>query len=602
MPSPFAWFPPQVFQPRRYRPGNIGNWSGHLPFAHDLIAAVRPSCVVELGTHLGESYFGFCQAIAENQVPALAYAVDTWVGEAHAGFYDNSVYEEVLAYNQANYSNFSYLLRSLFDDALQNFADHSIDILHIDGLHTFEAVSHDFYAWLPKVRSGGIILLHDVCARHLDFGVWKLWEKLKIEGETFEFHHSWGLGIFRKPGAGAALKSELLKALFQGETALQEQVRRYYTLAANELALKHCPTAAKQKELVEDHPRLQVYSPSSGGYEEDQSQTVTVKPNQWQCVTVDILEGVAEGAIRLDPADRPMIIEVKGIVLMSTVDQTPLWSSSGSALSRLGLGGTVSALDSDDTNGFVRLFSYGNDPQLYLPSLEAGQLDQPLTVKIWLRLKPDLGALLPMIEAPRKDHDQSVDLRLRGEIYNLNQKLEQAIEELDAELNQKDTLVSELQAVKAQCEATRVDREHLIHDINRKQTKLYLLEDLRQELKQENTDLHDGFVSLEKSYLELKDTFIVLETAHSELQKAHAELQTSYSELQASHSEMQKAHSELQTAHAELQASHKHILRERQALDTTLTNVLRSRSWRLTAPLRSVTETLKSRSASGNSN
>src|ERR1700743_2769673 len=170
MSSPCAWFPSQKFEPRRYSPGNVGNWSGHLSFAHDLVAALRPSILVELGAHLGESYFGFCQAMSKEEVPCLTYAVDTWKGEFHSGFYGESVYEEVAAYNKANYSQFSYLLRSLFDDALPGFADESIELLHIDGLHTFEAVSHDFYGWLPKVKPGGIVLLHDVAVRDRGFG------------------------------------------------------------------------------------------------------------------------------------------------------------------------------------------------------------------------------------------------------------------------------------------------------------------------------------------------------------------------------------------------------------------------------------------------
>ena len=94
---PCTWFPNQVFQPRRYRPGGIGNWSGHLPFAGDLVPALRPHCLVELGTHFGESYFGFCQAIAEHQIPCTAYAVDSWRGEALAGFFSESFYADVQA-------------------------------------------------------------------------------------------------------------------------------------------------------------------------------------------------------------------------------------------------------------------------------------------------------------------------------------------------------------------------------------------------------------------------------------------------------------------------------------------------------------------------
>jgi hypothetical protein len=220
------------FEPLYYRPHGAGHWSGHVPFAYDLVAALRPSKIVELGTEYGESYFTFCQAAVECGLACKSFAVDTWRGDPHTGAYGESVFGEVSTHNQKHYQSFSTLLRTSFDDALQYFPDESIDLLHIDGLHTYEAVLHDFQAWFPKVSPGGIILIHDTQVRQSDFGVWRLWEELRGRYEGFEFLHSCGLGVLQKPGNGA--RSGLLSLLFQdGEQA--GLVRRFYLVAGERL-------------------------------------------------------------------------------------------------------------------------------------------------------------------------------------------------------------------------------------------------------------------------------------------------------------------------------------------------------------------------------
>jgi hypothetical protein len=173
-------------------------WVGHLPFAYWLIASVKPSLVVELGTHSGNSYFSFCQSVKENNLSTKCFAIDTWEGDEHAGNYDNDVYIKVNDHNQKNYANFSTLIRKKFDLALNEFANNSIDILHIDGLHTYEAVRHDYETWLGKVADGGFILFHDISVRDRNFGVYKLWEELIIKYPDFiSFEHSHGLGVIQ---------------------------------------------------------------------------------------------------------------------------------------------------------------------------------------------------------------------------------------------------------------------------------------------------------------------------------------------------------------------------------------------------------------------
>jgi GT2 family glycosyltransferase len=173
-------------------------WVGHVPFAAWMIERVAPKIFVELGTHTGNSYFSFCQAVQNSGISTNCFAVDTWEGDEHAGKYGNEIYEKVNSHNVSNYEKFSRLMRMKFDDAIAKFSDGSIGLLHIDGLHTYEAVKHDFESWLPKMAQGGFILFHDTNVREHGFGVWRLWEELAlIYPNNIEFKHSFGLGVIQ---------------------------------------------------------------------------------------------------------------------------------------------------------------------------------------------------------------------------------------------------------------------------------------------------------------------------------------------------------------------------------------------------------------------
>jgi GT2 family glycosyltransferase len=169
-------------------------WLEHGPFALFLIEALRPDAFVELGTHNGFSYFCFCQSVKQFNIGTRCYAVDSWKGDKLAGFYGEEVFNSVQLMNQ-KYSEFSQLLRMTFDDALNYFPDGSIDLLHIDGSHSYEDVKHDFESWRQKLSGCAIVLFHDTNVREQDFGVWRLFEELKADHPTFEFKHGYGLGV-----------------------------------------------------------------------------------------------------------------------------------------------------------------------------------------------------------------------------------------------------------------------------------------------------------------------------------------------------------------------------------------------------------------------
>lgn len=242
-----VYIPPSI---RRFEPLHMvfSTWVDHLPFGYDLVAALRPKMLVELGTHKGLSYFTFCQSMKENEIDGLCYAIDTFEGDEHTDKYDESVFNSVNTHNRQNYHGFSYLMRMFFEDALKHFSEDSIDLLHIDGFHTYEAVSTDFTNWYPKIQPGGIILFHDVQARQQDFGAWKFWDEVRGQHETFTFNHGFGLGVLRKPGGNREHDSELLKLLFDNQTEESNaNLRAFYVHAS-----KHLDNNRKIKRLFQE--------------------------------------------------------------------------------------------------------------------------------------------------------------------------------------------------------------------------------------------------------------------------------------------------------------------------------------------------------------
>jgi len=170
-------------------------WAGHIPFAMLLVDLLRPRLIVELGTFSGTSYCAFCQAVKEVGLETRAYAIDSWEGDPQSGYYGPEILSDLKQHHDPLYGEFSTLIQSTFDDALRHFCEGTIDLLHVDGFHTYDVVKHDFNNWLPMMSQRGVILFHDTNVRQGDYGVWKFWEEIKTHYPHFEFFHEHGLGV-----------------------------------------------------------------------------------------------------------------------------------------------------------------------------------------------------------------------------------------------------------------------------------------------------------------------------------------------------------------------------------------------------------------------
>lgn len=210
-------------------------WREHIPFGMLLIDLLRPRTLVELGTFLGNSYCAFCQAVKTVGSETRCYGIDNWTGDDQAGYYGPEILTELRAYHDPRYGDFSALVQSSFEAATDKFADGSVDLLHIDGHHSYESVKANFDSWIAKVREGGVVLLHDTHERKEGFGVHRFWEELKKRySSTFEFPHGHGLGVV----ALGEVSSPDLCSLFATSSAERAVLCEFFHQSGNRFTLE----------------------------------------------------------------------------------------------------------------------------------------------------------------------------------------------------------------------------------------------------------------------------------------------------------------------------------------------------------------------------
>ena len=202
----------------------LSAWSLHVPFGMYLVDILRPTCIVELGSRKGVSYCAFCQAVKYLGMDSNCVAIDSWFGDVHTGAYGAQVLADLRRHHDPLYRDFSRLEQSLFHEAVSGFRDGSIDLLHVDGLHTYDAVRGDFESWLPRMSRQGVILFHDVTERREDFGVWRLWAVLTERYPSFTFPQGHGLGVL---GVGDSLP-EAVNALLHCSEPEARAIREFF--------------------------------------------------------------------------------------------------------------------------------------------------------------------------------------------------------------------------------------------------------------------------------------------------------------------------------------------------------------------------------------
>lgn len=227
-------------------------WKEHVPFAMDLVAAINPRAIVELGTAAGDSYCAMCQAVQMHPHETRCWAIDTWEGDEHGGRYGPGVLKNLREHHDARYGSFSTLMKSTFSEARSSFEDGAIDLLHIDGYHTYDAVRADFEEWLPKISATGVVLFHDTNVYDRDFGVWRLWAEISATRPHFEFLHGHGLGVL----AVGSDVPQPVRALCAASPEETHEIRSYYFALGQRAALMQ-DLEQRTSDLVSARSRIE---------------------------------------------------------------------------------------------------------------------------------------------------------------------------------------------------------------------------------------------------------------------------------------------------------------------------------------------------------
>lgn len=119
------------------------------------------SHIVEIGSYLGASTC--CIANGLKNKNSKFYCIDTWENDAMSEG-KKDTYEEFI-HNIKNFKEMICPIRGYSSDVvntIKSLVHSKIDLLFIDGDHSYEGVKKDWDLYSPMLKSGSIVIFHDV--------------------------------------------------------------------------------------------------------------------------------------------------------------------------------------------------------------------------------------------------------------------------------------------------------------------------------------------------------------------------------------------------------------------------------------------------------
>jgi hypothetical protein len=137
-------------------------WALHEVVRHHPSSTASGPAVVEIGSWRGRSTIVLARAL-QARGGGVVYAIDPHADSAlHKAEGVSSTYEAFLAnVRNAGVADYVRPIRALSTDARPQFAARSVDVLLIDGAHTYDDVIRDIDDWSSALADVATVAFHD---------------------------------------------------------------------------------------------------------------------------------------------------------------------------------------------------------------------------------------------------------------------------------------------------------------------------------------------------------------------------------------------------------------------------------------------------------
>ncbi|HEX3319413.1 MAG TPA: glycoside hydrolase family 99-like domain-containing protein, partial [Terriglobales bacterium] len=278
--------------------------------------------------------------------------------------------------------------------------------------------------------------------------------------------------------------------------------------------------------------RLEIFHPVAEGYRAEESQTRYFASGCWKLLIIDLpgRERNLDRPFRIDPVSYPAVIDIAEIALKRPSTGEILWAATGSKeFAALTVGGTACRLAHES---YLRILSFGNDPQLLLPQSTTALGDSPLRLELSILADASPEAINTSLAEMQTERSQNEE-----HVRNIEQQKNIAEEEL----KQRDATIAAKNAEIERISSAFSDaQDQLNAEIERNSSAL---SDAQNELQKRDKSISDLNAEIQR-----------ISSAFSDAQnQLNAEIERISSALSDAQNELQKRDKSISDLNAEVQ-------------------------------------------------